>query len=185
MSRKRDAAPGLFHITCHSVWDLDLYRDDIDRTNYCAQLAATTGRIGWECIGVCLMTTHVHLILGVEHGVLADGMQELSFRYAIGFNARHRRRGRVLGAPYGLRRIADDDDLLGVYRYVMLNPVAAGLVEHPDQWRWSSYAAAIGLSETFSFVNPGRVLGCLDGAREMAVARLRAFVERELPARIR
>lgn len=181
MTKRRDAAKGIFHITSHSVWDLELYRDDIDRTNYCALLARTTARLGWECMGVCLMDTHVHLILGVEDGILAEGMQQLGFRFAVGFNARHRRRGRVFGAPYGLRRIADDTDLLGVYRYVMLNPVEARLVEHPAQWPWSSYASAIGLRDTFSFVDAGRVLGCLDGPPEIAIARLRAFVERDLP----
>jgi putative transposase len=185
MTRRRDTAKGIFHVTCHSVWDLDLYRDDIDRTNYCALLARTTARLGWECIGTCIMKTHVHLILGVEDGVLADGMQQLSFAYAVGFNARHRRRGRIFGAPYGLRRIADDADLLGVYRYVMLNPVEAGLVERPEQWPWSSYASTVGLRDTFSFVNADRVLGCLGGAPEIAVARLRAFVERDLPVMVR
>jgi putative transposase len=180
MTRRRDSAPGLFHVTCHSVWDLDLYRDDIDRTNYCARLAATTNRVGWECIGVCLMTTHVHLILGVEDGMLADGMQELSFRYAVGFNARHRRRGRVLGSPYGLRRIGDDADLLGVYRYVMVNPVDARLVDRPERWPWSSYASTLGLTDAYSFVDAGRVLGCLGGLREIAAARLQAFVEQAL-----
>jgi len=184
MTRRRDAAKGFFHVTSHSVWDLDLFRDDIDRTNYCALLAQTTARLGWQCMGVCLMTTHAHLILGVEDGALPDGMQKLSFRYAVGFNARHRRRGRVFGAPYGLRRIADDADLLGVYRYVMLNPVEAGLVDRPEEWPWSSYAAAVSLRDTFSFVNPNRVLGCLGGPPEIAVARLREFVERDLPVTV-
>ncbi len=185
MTRRRDTKPGLFHVTCHSVWGLELYRDDIDRTNYCAQLARTTATLGWECLGACVMTTHVHLILGVEDGVLAAGMQELNFRYAVGFNARHRRRGRIFGAPYGLRRIEDDADLLGVYRYVMLNPIEAGLVDRPEEWPWSSYATTIGLAETFSFVDAGRVLGCMGGTREIAIVRLRKFVERDLPVVVR
>jgi putative transposase len=185
VTRVRDTAQGLFHVTCHAVWDLDLFRDDVDRMNYCVQLAATTARLGWECLGVCLMTTHVHLILGVEDGVLPDGMQQVSFRYAVGFNTRHRRRGRVFGSPYGLRRMGDDADLLGVYRYVMLNPVEAGLVERPEEWPWSSYAATLSLSETFPFVNAGRILGCLGGPEEIAAARLRAFVEQDLPVKNR
>jgi putative transposase len=185
MTRRRDTAKGIFHVTCHSVWDLDLYRDDIDRTNYCALLAQTTAQLGWECVGVCLMRTHVHLILGVEDGVLAEGMQKLGFRYAVGFNARHRRRGRIFGAPYGLRRVGDDADLLGVYRYVMLNPVEADLVERPEEWLWSSYASTVRLRDTFSFVDAGRVLGCLGGSSEIAAARLRAFVEGDLPVTVR
>ena len=177
MTRQRDSAAGLFHVSCHSVWDLELYRDDIDRTSYIAGLARTTSEIGWTCVSVCVMTTHVHLILEVDDAVLADGMQRLNFRYAVEFNARHRRRGRVFGAPYDARRIVDDAYLLTAYRYDAWNPVEAGLVESPEQWIWSSYAAAIGLSDSFSFVDPSRVLGVVGGSPDVAVARLRAFVE--------
>jgi putative transposase len=177
MTRQRDTAAGLFHVTCHSVWDGLLYRDDIDRTNYVDELARTTEKIGWTCIAVCLMTTHVHLILEVGDGKLPVGMEQLNFRYAARFNARHRRHGRVFGAPYGARRILDDPHLLTVYKYVVWNPVEAGLCNRPEEWIWSSYRAAIGLSDSFGFVNPNRVLGCFGGTREVAIVRLRAFVE--------
>lgn len=177
MSRVRDKAAGVFHITCHSVWDGVLYRDDVDRTNYLDQLARTTARIGWTCVSVCLMTTHVHLILEVVDDMLAEGMQGLNFRYATGFNSRHRRRGRVFGAPYGLHRLFDDSYLMTAYKYVAWNPVEAGVADRPEEAMWSSYAAAIGLSDSFGFVDPSRVLGVVGGTREVAIERLRAFVE--------
>jgi REP-associated tyrosine transposase len=176
MTRQRDVAAGLFHVTCHSVWDGLLYRDDIDRTNYVDELARTTAKVDWKCVSVCLMTTHVHLILDVADGTLPVGMEQLNFRFATRFNARHRRRGRVFGAPYGAHRIFDDPHLLTVYRYVARNPEEAGVVDRPEDWIWSSYRAAIGLNDSFTFVDPGRVLGCFGGTREIAIARLRAFV---------
>ena len=58
----------------------------------------------------------------------------------------------------------------------MRNPVEAGLVERPEDWPWSSYAATIGLAEQHSFVNPSRILGCFGGPPELAAARLQALV---------
>lgn len=164
-------------MTCHSVWGLPLYHDDLDRTEYVAELERTTRSLGWECVSAVLMTTHVHLILGVDDDELAEGMQSLNFRYAVRFNSRHRRRGHLFGARYDARRLVDDSYLQIAYRYDAWNPVGAGLASRPEEWRWSSYAAAIGLRDDFAFVDPSRVLGCFGERREIAIARLRAFVE--------
>ena len=177
MTRRRDLAAGLFYITCHSGWDGVLFRDDLDRVNYLGQLATAISRADLVCVAVVLMTTHAHLILEVDDDALADTMQRLNFEYAVGFNRRHRRRGHVFGGRYGSSRLADDSYLLACYRYVVLNPVEAGLAERPEDWRWSSYSDAIGLSADYPYVNPARVLGCLGGAPEIARARLRQLVE--------
>lgn len=181
MSRRRDTSTGLFHVTCHSVWELDLFRDDVDRTNYLAELVRTMARRGWISIVVVLMTTHAHFIFDIGDDSLPAGMQEMNFRYAVSFNARHRRRGRVFGAPYSATRIRDDSHLLAAYRYVVMNPVEAGLVKHPAEWRWSSYATTIGLADDFPFVNANRVLGALGGTPAIGRARLRTFVESDIP----
>jgi putative transposase len=177
VTKRRDTAAGFFHVTCHSVWDGALFRDDLDRANYVHWLARTSAETGVICVAVCLMTTHAHLVLGVEEMQLADCMQRLNFRYASRFNSRHRRRGRVFGSPYHATRIEDDNQLLIVYRYVARNPAEAGMVARPEDWPWSSYGAAIGASATFDFVNPAKVLACLGGVHEIAAARLRRFVD--------
>jgi REP element-mobilizing transposase RayT len=177
MTRKRDSQAGIFHVPCHSVWDGVLFRDDIDRANYIHELARTTETVGWTCIAVCLLTTHAHLVLEVEDGILAEGMQRLNFRHAANFNSRHLRRGRVFGAPYSQRRVLDEAYLRNLYRYVALNPVEAGLAERPQDWAWCSYRSAVGLSADFGFVNPARALECFGRIREVAVRGLRQFVE--------
>jgi hypothetical protein len=103
-------------------------------------------------------------------------MHSLNFRHAVAFNVRHRMKGHVLGARYDSVRIEDDDQLLTTFRYVMQNPVEAGLVQRPEDWPWSSYAATTGRAEQHSFVDPSRVLGCFDGPPELAAAGLHAFV---------
>lgn len=59
-----------------------------------------------------------------------------------------------------------------VYRYVMRNPVEAGLCAEPADWLWRSYRAALGLPGRFAFADPSAVLACFDSIEQM-----RAFIE--------
>ena len=51
--------------------------------------------------------------------------------------------------------------LLELARYVVLNPVRAGLVSHPGEWEWSSYLVTVGEEDSLSFltVDFGAVFG--------------------------
>jgi hypothetical protein len=61
--------------------------------------------------------------------------------------------------------------LIAAINYVALNPVRAGLVRRPEQWRWSSYAATIGHRAAPSFLDVRAVLELVD--EDPAKARLR------------
>ncbi len=54
---RRDTEAGLFHVWAHSVWSAELFRDDLDRSRFVSELARTTQRVGWRCVGVCLLTS--------------------------------------------------------------------------------------------------------------------------------
>lgn len=178
MARKgRETAGGLFHITCHSVWSSDLFRDDVDRMDLLAELATTIADWNWTCLSYCLMTSHLHLIVEVGEGTLAAAMQRLNTRYARRFNARHGLRGHVFGSRYGSNPIRDEEHLLAAVRYVARNPVEAGLCTSPGDWPWSSYAGTVGLAEPSSFVDADRILRSLGGSRTAAIAELRKYVE--------
>ena len=175
--RHRDSAAGAFHVTAHSVWSAELFRDDVDRHRFVDQLAQTIDRREWVCLGLCLLTTHYHLLIETKDGTLPSGMQELNFRHAVRFNARHRVRGHVFADRYGSRRIETDSHLLTAFRYVARNPIEAGLAKTPIAWRWSTYASTVGLDTSFPFVDSSRVINCFGRPRRSAVERLRLFVE--------
>jgi len=178
MSRPpRDLAPGIFHVFTHSVWAADaLFRDDADRETFLLELEIATEKTGWTCIAYCLMGTHYHLLLSVEGAALPRGMHSLNFRYAAAFNRRHAMKGHVHGTRYNARRVSGEADLLWRYRYVVRNPVEAGLCDHPEDWFWSSYRATLGLAERKPFVDDRLVVACFDGPRPLAVLRLQGFV---------
>ena len=92
-----------------------------------------------------LMTNHVHLVVTpkTEAGVSAL-MQHLGRRYVRYFNDRHERTGTLWEGRFRAALIRSDAYLMNCMRYVELNPVRAGMVAHPREYRWSSYRANAG-----------------------------------------
>ena len=89
-----------------------------------------------------LMTNHVHLLLTpAENGSPARLMQSLGRRYVQYINRFYRRTGSLWEGRYKSSLVQAESYLLACYRYIELNPVRAGMVIDPGQYRWSSYRA--------------------------------------------
>ena len=89
-----------------------------------------------------LMTNHVHLLLSAD---TLDGaaalMKALGQRYVQLVNRTYRRSGTLWEGRFRSCLTQDDTYLLACQRYIELNPVRAGMVNHPAEYRWSSYRA--------------------------------------------
>jgi putative transposase len=88
------------------------------------------------------MGNHVHLLISVEDArELAAMMKGVAQRYAQYFNLRHRRSGAVWDGRYKSCLVRTEEYFLICQRYIELNPVRAGIVRFPGNYRWSSYRA--------------------------------------------
>jgi putative transposase len=173
----RDLAPGIQHVGVSAAGAAPYFRDDLDRAIWLRLFVATVSRYGWRCVAVCLLSTHWHAILEIPDGSLAHGMHRLVGGYSRRFNDRHARAGYLVRGRYWSKRKDSPASVLEAYRYVARNPVAAGLVDRPEDWRWCSYGAAVGVSDLFSFAEPGVVLGEFGATRAAQVRGLRRFVD--------
>lgn len=90
-----------------------------------------------------LMTNHVHLLATPrrEPDDISLMMKELGQRYAQYFNRRHERTGGLFEGRYRSCLVDEERYLFACYRYIELNPVRAGMVKAPGDYRWSSYLA--------------------------------------------
>jgi REP-associated tyrosine transposase len=173
----RDLAPGIQHVGVGAAGGSIYFQDDRDRAVWLRLFVATVAGYRWRCLAVCLLTTHWHTILHVPDDSLARGMHRLVGGYSKRFNQRHERAGYLVRGRYWSRRKDSPEALLEAYRYVARNPVAAGLVGRPEDWRWSSYGSTIGASEMFGFVDAQEVLGEFGTTRSAQIRGLRRFVE--------
>lgn len=89
-----------------------------------------------------LMTNHVHLLVTPRtEGGVSRMMQALGRRYVRYVNDSSGRTGTLWEGRYKASLVDDERYVLACYRYIELNPVRAGMVAAPDEYRWSSHAA--------------------------------------------
>lgn len=87
-----------------------------------------------------LMTNHVHLLLTpTREDTICRTMQTLGRRYVRYINETYQRTGTLWEGRYKSSLIDSERYLLTCYRYIELNPVRAGMVNHPEDYPWSSY----------------------------------------------
>jgi REP-associated tyrosine transposase len=177
-SPPRDIRRGIHHVWVNATGNWAYFLDDVDRVSWVRLLVQIVDHMGWTCVAFCQMSSHVHLLVSVPDESLPIGMRELNREYSCGFNLRHGRQGTFVRKRFGSRRIVDGADLLGVYSYVVRNPVVEHLCLWPEEWRWSSYRTTLGISADFPFVDAGCVLaeagggsGALRRAVEGALTR--------------
>jgi putative transposase len=141
---RQEVEGGVFHVFARGNDKRLIYRDDVDRRTYLRMLRGTVRQQRWRLLAFCLMENHVHLLLETPGANLAAGMQRLHSLYAREFNRRHRRSGHVFQGRYGAVQVTTDEQLWTAARYIVVNPVKAGLCERPLEWRWGSHAAVLG-----------------------------------------
>jgi REP element-mobilizing transposase RayT len=169
---------GIYHVVSRGNNGEALVRDDGDRATWLAMLANTVITFGWQLRAYCLMTNHYHLALALTEGDdgLSRGMQRLNMRYAQHANARYRRTGHLFRNRFFSVLLESDGHLLEACRYLVLNPVRAGMCTAPEEWPWSSYRACAGLEHAPRFLDVRGTLEVFGPDPETAFRRYRKFV---------
>jgi REP-associated tyrosine transposase len=157
-----------------------IFLDDLDRRRYLWLLDEACHRYGWRVAGYCLMTNHVHLVVRVGAGTISRGMQWLSGKYGQLFNRRHRVDGHLFQGRFRAEVVEDDAYAIDVVRYVDLNPVRAGVVREPADWRWSGHRALVGLEAALAFHDVDGTLGVFSANRDAAQTQYAKYVAERL-----
>lgn len=148
--RARVIVPGFpHHIIQRGHNRQAVFFEDQDYRYYLDNLAEWKAELNLQVFSYCLMTNHIHLIVGASDQVGCIGalMKRLAGRQTRWVNKRQRRTGSLWESRYKVSPIDTDRYLLQCCRYVELNPVKARMVQSPEEYQWSSYRARIELEE--------------------------------------
>lgn len=162
---------GLYHVTARGNDQQPIFVDAIDSSRFLDVLASVVVRYRVRCHAYCLMGNHYHLLLETPEANLSSAMRQLNGVYTQRFNRRHERCGHVLQGRFGAQLVDGDAYFREVCRYIVLNPVRAGLVSHPRAWPWSSFAGTAGEGPVPGFLTVDLVLALLGPASRVAAAR--------------
>ncbi len=166
----------LYHITSRGNERGSIFLDDQDRYVFLKKVSEVAARYAWSIYAYCLMGNHYHLLLRTEQPNLSRGMRQLNGTYAQYFNRRHERAGHLFQGRFKAILIKDEERLLTVARYVVLNPVRAGIVDGPADWKWSSYRATVGLDKAADFMGIDQLLCFFSNRRDVARKLYDSFV---------
>jgi len=184
-------AGAIYHVTMRMLgnWKTGqdrLFEDDADRERLLERLADRVERYRIRLFQFCLMSNHMHLVLETPEGNLGRFMQSLATAYTVYFNLRHSRHGHLLDGRYKAKLVDGDEYLLGLSRYVHLNPVrVCGIEKKPIEeqreylraYRWSTYQSYIGIKKAYDFVEYGPMLAEVGGKGRERRKRYREYVE--------
>lgn len=135
---RRIAGSGIYHVMLRGVNRDSIFLEDEDFERFLAALARAKEASGCQVFAYCLMTNHVHLVVRALEEPIGLVVKRLGVRYSGWFNRKYGRVGHLFQDRFRSEPVEDDAYLVTLLRYVWNNPVEAGLVERPENYRWSS-----------------------------------------------
>ena len=177
-ARRKINAPGVTsHITQRASGTDRLFHEEDDYLEMLARLKQTIPRHGIKLISFVLMPNHVHLLLEQSEKNLHEAMRVLFSGYGRRHNKKYERKGHLFGGRYRQAVCLDETYFIAVSLYIHLNPVRAGLVLQPGDYRWSSCRLFTDSEAGESFVSPHRILALLSDNSSEAKGIYREMLE--------
>ncbi|MBM7096874.1 transposase [Bacillus sp. H-16] len=141
MARKpRQWFPGaIYHIVCRGNHRKNLFFDRKDYFKYFSLLDHAYHYSPYHLHAYCLMTNHLHLLLGTQADPPCKVMQPLNSMYAMYINKKYNLSGHLFQDRYYSTPVASSHSLMKTSAYIHNNPRAAGMVDNPEDYPWSSY----------------------------------------------
>jgi len=144
-----DAPGALHHIICRGIERRKLFLNDDDRDDFVNRLSRIMSESETLCCAWALIPNHLHLLLRTGNVPITTVMRRLLTGYAVSFNYRHRRQGRLFQNRYKSILCQEELYLLELVRYIHLNPLRAKIVEDLKALKTDGYAVVSAILNIF------------------------------------
>jgi len=149
---------------------------DNDKTRFLETLARAREKYDFLVYSYCLMDNHVHLLVNDNGNDISRLMKSINVSYVAYFNRTYHRSGHLFQDRFRSELIEDDSYFLEVSRYIHNNPIKAGIVKNPNEYKWSSYSNYMGeINDTYGLLNTSKILTCFSENRKQAVTEYSQF----------
>jgi putative transposase len=143
---------GIYHIMLRGINRQDIFEDDEDRQRFIETIKQYKTVNKYEIYGYCLMSNHVHLLLGEKEESLSQAIKRICGSFVYWYNWKYGRCGHLFQERYKSETVEDERYFITVLRYIHQNPVKAGLSRNTGEYIWGSYNEYI-KKETITDVN--------------------------------
>jgi REP element-mobilizing transposase RayT len=170
----------LHHIICRGIERRNIFKDNTDRNRFLERLGSVLQKTSTPCYGWALIPNHFHLLLKTGKEPIAQIMRRLLTGYAVTFNRRHRRYGRLFQNRYKSILCQENTYLLELVRYIHLNPIRAGIVKDLkslDRYAYTGHSIIMGKRKN-PWQDTDSVLQLFGKSQYAARKKYRDFVEK-------
>lgn len=168
---RRQSESNIYHIMVRGNERKEIFLDDEDRRRYLDTIEKMKGQNCFAIYSYCLMSNHVHLLIREGNEPIHKSMKKIGVSYSYYFNKKYCRVGHLFQDRFRSEAVEIESFFLAASRYIHNNPVKAGLVHVPEDYRWSSYNTYIypDLCNRRSLVECDFILSILSDKKEKAV----------------
>lgn len=135
------SATNIYHVMLRGINKQVIFENDDDRRFFLNTVKKCKEESGFRLHAFCLMTNHVHLLMETGEEPLEIVFKRIGTTYAKWYNQKYERTGHLFQDRFRSENVETPEYFMTVLRYILWNPVKAGMVSSPDRYRWSSYQA--------------------------------------------
>jgi REP element-mobilizing transposase RayT len=155
-----------------------IFKNNFHRNIFLNLLEESHKIFNLKIFAYCLMDNHYHLLVSTPNANLPRIMRHINGVYTQQYNRLTGTDGPLFRGRYKAKLIGDDCYQLIVSRYIHLNAVEAGIVNHPADYKWSSYGAYLGLSESPAWLFKNTIINQLAETKSLShVKNYQDYVE--------
>ncbi|MFI8577862.1 transposase [Rossellomorea aquimaris] len=169
----------VYHIIVRGANRQEIFHDQEDRIKFLDTMQKVKTKSGLKIYSWCLMGNHVHLLLKEGMESISVVMKRIGVTYANYYNWKYKTTGHLFQDRFKSENVETVNYLLTVTRYIHQNPVKAGIVLKPHDWKWSSCLGYYGESVyPPTLLDTDYLLNMFSTNQSIAQERFREFNER-------
>jgi len=169
-----------YHIIQRGNERKNIFHSDADKFRFLEIMAKTREKYNFLIYCYCLMNNHIHLLVNDNGNDISKLMKSINVSYVSYFNRVYERCGHLFQDRFRSEIVDNDPYLLQVSRYIHNNPVKAGIVARPGEYRWSSYNAYVGKATSINkLLDTSKILEIFSDQKNRAVMEYFRFMQTE------
>lgn len=167
-----------YHIYNRGFDRKNIFITPIDYDRFLGKLAESRSKYDWTIYAYCLLPNHYHLQIQSGEDSISSIIHWLQTSHAVYFNRNHKRFSPVFSGRFHSILIQKELYHLHLSKYIHRNPVEAGLVQQPQNYRYSSYGEIIGTpGHKHNIIDQRSARSIIGQQTTNAIRMYRSFVE--------
>ena len=138
---RKPANSNIYHVMLRGINRQNIFEEDEDRIQFLNAVIRCKEKSGFKLHAFVLMTNHIHFLIETNEEPLDIIFKRIGTSYAVWYNRKYQRAGHLFQDRFRSENVETDQYYATVLRYILQNPVKAGMVSRPEEYRWSSYLA--------------------------------------------